>query len=100
MHHVPCATTEVEITKGATGHKVQKSNIALLTWTINNNNKKRIKGLSRIDSQIMYIMWVRLIFLIFLSVTELMVKIKMKFENLKFEIWNGNVNFYEELQRN
>ena len=79
---------------------MQKSNIALLTWTINNNNKKRIKELSRIDSQIMYIMCVGLIFLIFSSFTELMVKIKMKFENLKFEIWNGNVNFYEELQRN
>ena len=45
--------------------------------------KKRIKELSRIDSQIMYIMCVGLIFLIFSSFTELMVKIKMKFENLK-----------------
>ena len=43
--------------------------------------KKRIKELSRIDSQIMYIMCVGLIFLIFSSFTELM--IKMKFENLK-----------------
>ena len=45
--------------------------------------KKRIKELSRIDSQIMYIMCVGLIFLIFSSFTELMFKIKMKFENLK-----------------
>ena len=45
--------------------------------------KKRIKELSRIDSQIMYIMCVGLIFLIFSSFTELMVTIKMKFENLK-----------------
>ena len=45
--------------------------------------KKRIKELSRIDSQTMYIMCVGLIFLIFSSFTELMVKIKMKFENLK-----------------
>ena len=45
--------------------------------------KKRIKELSRIDSQIMYIMCVGLIFLIFSSFTELMVKIEMKFENLK-----------------
>ena len=43
--------------------------------------KKRIKELSRIDSQTMYIMCVGLIFLIFSSFTELM--IKMKFENLK-----------------
>ena len=43
----------------------------------------RIKELSRIDSQIMYIMCVGLIFLIFSSFTELMVTIKMKFENLK-----------------
>ena len=45
--------------------------------------KKRIKELSRIDSQIMYIMCVGLIFLIFSSFVELMFKIKMKFENLK-----------------
>ena len=45
--------------------------------------KKRIKELSRIDSQTMYIMCVGLIFLIFSSFTELMVMIKMKFENLK-----------------
>ena len=45
--------------------------------------KKRIKELSRIDSQIMYIMCVGLIFLIFSSFIELMFKIKMKFENLK-----------------
>ena len=45
--------------------------------------KKRIKELSRIDSQIMYIMCVGLIFLIFSSFTELMFKIKIKFENLK-----------------
>ena len=45
--------------------------------------KKRIKELSRIDSQTMYIMCVGLIFLIFSSFTELMVTIKMKFENLK-----------------
>ena len=43
--------------------------------------KKRIKELSRFDSQTMYIMCVGLIFLIFSSFTELM--IKMKFENLK-----------------
>ena len=43
--------------------------------------KKRIKELSRIDSQTMYIMCVGLIFLIFSRFTELM--IKMKFENLK-----------------